>query len=858
MKTVRDIENASLTDDLQTSAMSMVLNATSFNHIISNLYRNPLGAVMRELTTNALESHIIAGTDKRVAIQLPTALDQEFVIRDFGTGLTHDQVEKYLNSLFSSSKDGDNNMMGGFGLGSKSPLALVDTFNLVSICNGKKNTYAWIKEGGKLPSLVRMGDEEDYDEPTKEHSGLKIVVPLGSSSKLDVSRLESICKFEARLQLFCFTKEKLILTDNIHTSNYEDLNDITSSILLEELLLSLPTVDVFKRSTQDLDGHSVNQVNGQYVSIGGVAYPYSFSGTNLSSLTNAFQTSNQYLFAIKAPIGSLDLPMSREEVLDTVNNQTLIANLVKQAEGEVQDHIRSLNIDLDCSLTDYYAQMENMRGTTASTTVTSGGVQFNLDISDSTFEKYEDLLIKSFKEAYTRQNPYSSGGVLRYSNLRSDHKFFDNLAFKFLELQGMKMFKYSSAMTDRDRLKESWYYGGPRLDLRKENFSFVMTSTPLPKGITTYDLEMYIREELKPNHRVILIQVEDELKESAERIMEIGIAWQKAFCDPTHNPETEYLGYLDGEEIKEYRKAVRDAQKANTTTITRSTYDFVPGLRVQNLSDSSVHIFGSSLGFTVSDDKVYKLIDSNGKTVGAGPEYLSANQKVKKVILIEDERSLPFDLSDFINATDNSNNFNPRASYAKEILEDFVVMKVQSRSFDKALERFESEGYTVYTNSGTKFKIEKPKLDDADEDVKTSILFPYLTNYVYHNISTARSYGYSRNAHLKLVNKVVLNGLKKLPENDYQKTMIKKIEANLQNENLFDDRNMSSLKFMYDFDEKAVEGSLTGLVDCASEVFSEDTSIQSNLINLIKSETFRDHLIERYLQSLVKQKGNNP
>jgi hypothetical protein len=275
--------------------------------------------------------------------------------------------------------------------------------------------------------------------------------------------------------------------------------------------------------------------------------------------------------------------------------------------------------------------MENMRGTTANTTVTSGGVQFNLDISDSTFEKYEDLLIKSFKKAYTRQNPYSSGGVLRYSNLRSDYKFFDNLVFKFLELQGMKMFKYSSAMTDRDRLKGSWHYGSPRLDLRKENFSFVMTSTPLPKGITTYDLEMYIREELKPNHRVILIQVEDELKESAERIMEIGIEWQKAFCDPTHSPETEYLGYLDGEEIKEYRKAVRDAQKANTTTITRSTYDFVPGLRVQNLSDSSVHIFGSSLGFTVSDDKVYKLIDSNGKTVGAGPEYLSANQKVKLI-----------------------------------------------------------------------------------------------------------------------------------------------------------------------------------------------------------------------------------
>lgn len=856
MKTVRDIENATLTSDLQTSAMSMVLNATSFNHIISNLYRNPLGAVMRELTTNALESHIIAGTDKRVAIQLPTALDQEFVIRDFGTGLTHDEVEKYLNSLFSSSKDGDNNMMGGFGLGSKSPLALVDTFNLVSICNGKKNTYAWIKEGGKLPSLVRMGDDEDYDEPTKEHSGLKIVVPLGSSSKLDVSRLEIICKEEARRQLFCFTKEKLILTDNIHTPNYEDLNDITSSILLEELLLSLPTVDVFKRPSQDLNGKSVSQVNGQYISIGGVAYPYGFSGSAFSSLSSAFQNPSQYLFAVKAPIGQLDLPMSREEVLTTNANIQLINDLVKQAEGEVQDHIRSLNIDLDCSLTDYYAQMETMKG--ASTTLTSGGVQFNLDISESTFEKHEDLLIKTFKKAYDRQNPYGGGGILRYQSLRSDSKFFDNLVFKFLELTGMKMFKYSKSMADRDRLKESWYYGGPRLDLRTEDFSFVMTSTPLPKGVTTYDLEKYILDVLKPNHRVVLIQVEDELKKASERIIEIGIAWQKAFCNATHKPGVEYLGYLDGDEIKDYRKSVRDAQKTNVAVMTRSTYDFVPGLRIQSLDHDSVYVSGSTLGFSMSDDKVYKLIDANGKTVGAGPEYLSANQKLKKVILLQDERTLPFDLSDFIDAS-GTNNFNRSAQYVKDLLDEFVVMKVQARSFDKALERFEAEGYTVYTNTGAKFKIEKPKLKDAGDDIKTSIIFPYLADYVYNHISGSRSYGYyNRNNNLHLVNKVVLGGLKKLPESEHQKTMIKKIEDNILSDNLFDDRNMSSLKFMYDFDESEVQNSLTGLTYHASEVFLETPEIQRDLVQIIKSETFKDHLIDRYLQSLVKSKGNNP
>ena len=96
MKTVTQIEEASLSSGLETTAMGMVLNATSFNHIINSLYKNPLGAIIRELTTNALESHMVAKTNRKVAIQLPTTLDQSLVIRDFGTGLDDEEVQKYL------------------------------------------------------------------------------------------------------------------------------------------------------------------------------------------------------------------------------------------------------------------------------------------------------------------------------------------------------------------------------------------------------------------------------------------------------------------------------------------------------------------------------------------------------------------------------------------------------------------------------------------------------------------------------------------------------------------------------------------------------------------------------------------
>lgn len=116
MRTITDIVEANLSSGMDTSSMNMVLNATSFNHIIGNLYKSPLKAVIRELTTNAIESHIVANTTKKVAIKLPNRLDQNLIIRDFGTGLTDEEVQKYLNTLFSSSKDKDDNFMGGFGL----------------------------------------------------------------------------------------------------------------------------------------------------------------------------------------------------------------------------------------------------------------------------------------------------------------------------------------------------------------------------------------------------------------------------------------------------------------------------------------------------------------------------------------------------------------------------------------------------------------------------------------------------------------------------------------------------------------------------------------------------------------------
>lgn len=110
-------EKAETMGDVDMSqSMGFNLNANSFELILKNLYQDPASAMIRELCTNAYEANVASGTDKKVLVQLPTLLNNDLIIKDFGKGLNYEEVMKYLNVLFSSSKSEDKDALGGFGL----------------------------------------------------------------------------------------------------------------------------------------------------------------------------------------------------------------------------------------------------------------------------------------------------------------------------------------------------------------------------------------------------------------------------------------------------------------------------------------------------------------------------------------------------------------------------------------------------------------------------------------------------------------------------------------------------------------------------------------------------------------------
>lgn len=135
-------------------------SAKAFKILSDGLYSNKIKAIIRELSCNAVDSHVAAGKpDVPFEVHLPTMLEPWFSVRDFGTGLDNNQVVNIYTTYFESTKSDSNDFIGALGLGSKSPFSYTENFTVTAIKNGTKRIYsAFINEVG-VPSIAEMSEE---------------------------------------------------------------------------------------------------------------------------------------------------------------------------------------------------------------------------------------------------------------------------------------------------------------------------------------------------------------------------------------------------------------------------------------------------------------------------------------------------------------------------------------------------------------------------------------------------------------------------------------------------------------------------------------------------------------------------
>lgn len=174
MKLVEDEQTVRGHGVKSSNSFTIASSRKAFEILSSSMYQDKVKAIIRELSTNAVDAHIDAGTlDRKFEVKLPSQFDLNFSIRDYGTGMSQKKIETLYTTYFGSDKNTSNEFVGCLGLGSKSPFSYTNSFSVTSFYQGKKYIYiAMVSEEG-IP-VINLMHSEDTNEPNGIEIGFAV------------------------------------------------------------------------------------------------------------------------------------------------------------------------------------------------------------------------------------------------------------------------------------------------------------------------------------------------------------------------------------------------------------------------------------------------------------------------------------------------------------------------------------------------------------------------------------------------------------------------------------------------------------------------------------------------------------
>lgn len=286
-----------------------------FEVLRSGLYSNRIEAVTREYITNAYDAHIVHGTeDVPILIQLPGYQYNDFVVRDFGPGMSEKDIYDVFATYAKSTKRNSNVLNGTFGFGCKSAFAYSDVFTVISYHQGRKYTFNAYLDSTNVGKIELVNDVVDQESK----SGLEIRIP--------VSRSGDFYAFEKGVyRVAVWLKTQPIIT--------RDMQEFKSNPKLEVVHSNQYGTLYSNDSSNYYNLEAINVV------MGNVCYRV---GSVLRSLQSRFDS--RWALVLHAPNGALSYPPSRE----TINqNEENISWLDNQADKFFQQWSDDFQAEID-------------------------------------------------------------------------------------------------------------------------------------------------------------------------------------------------------------------------------------------------------------------------------------------------------------------------------------------------------------------------------------------------------------------------------------------------------------------------------------------------------------------------------
>ena len=288
--------------------------------LLRNNYSNTRLAVVREITANALDANLEANASRPIEVKLPTSMNPSFAVRDFGGGLSKEDVFGLYSKYGKSTKRTSNNYIGAFGIGKFAPLSYGDNFTCTSFHGGSKIAYNIFVDESDDTKIVEL-----FSEPSNEPTGLSIEVAISDG---DISDFKDICQKFFKF----FSKEDMPKFIGVE----EDF--------IKENKITLESKD---DSWFFLDEDSNRYRYGGYhahVIMGRVSYPLDSQALNVKKFVQDDQkariigqiiaSSNFYL---RVPLGSVKLHHSRESLEYNKTTQQKIIDSLLVVVDQIQE-----------------------------------------------------------------------------------------------------------------------------------------------------------------------------------------------------------------------------------------------------------------------------------------------------------------------------------------------------------------------------------------------------------------------------------------------------------------------------------------------------------------------------------------
>lgn len=302
-------------------SQSFIIKGTSkaFRVLTQNLYSNKEQSVVREICANAYDSHVMAGkADVPFKVTLPTEWDPNFTVEDSGVGLSLDEAIRLFSTVFESTKEETNEQVGAFGLGSKSPFAIADSFSVECVKDGMLCKLLIFKGDDGMPQISTIAHIS-----TDKENGVKVVVAVSATNHSRFNR-------EAAQALVAFKPAPIC---------NKELDSIWNHVKYETDDFMVIDGGVSSGSTYVLNGPVLYRLDSTYP----LRHPLLNYG---------------YSLVVKTNIGELSIPPNREGI-DTTGNNILI--LQRNIDNFVEHNKECLKQWVDTHLTNM-TPLQLMRG----------------------------------------------------------------------------------------------------------------------------------------------------------------------------------------------------------------------------------------------------------------------------------------------------------------------------------------------------------------------------------------------------------------------------------------------------------------------------------------------------------------